>query len=88
MSSPRPATASPSWLPELTNRGVVYVLLALGLIGTVAEVASTVFIPRLILDLMVLAVGTFGLIRCRRAVRRAPAALQFASEAAVAIARR
>ena len=73
MSLPSPVTAPSNWLPERTHLGGVYVLLALGLAGTLAEVVSTVFVPRLVLDLTVLAVGVFGLVRCRRAQRRASA---------------
>jgi len=44
-------------LPELTNLGVVYILLSLGLIGALTELVSTMFVPRLVRYLTVLAVG-------------------------------
>lgn len=87
MSSPRSATVPSTWLPELTNRRVVYVLLALGLAGALAELVSTVFVPRLVLDLTVLAAGAFGLVRRRQAERHASAALQLASAGAAAMVR-
>lgn len=55
------------WFPELDNRALVYVLIALGLAGMLVEMASTRFAPRMVLHLMVLAFGALGLIRRRRA---------------------
>lgn len=55
------------WFPELDNRALVYVLITLGLIGTLAELASARFVPRMVLYSMVLGFGVLGLARCRRA---------------------
>jgi hypothetical protein len=67
MSAPRSIAFPSTWLPELANRWVVHALLALGLVGALAELVSTVFVPRLVLYLLVLAIGAVGLVRRRRA---------------------
>jgi uncharacterized membrane protein YeiB len=69
MSSLR-APAASFWPLELGNRGLVYALLGLGLAGMLTELPSTIFVPRLVLYLMVMALGVVGLMRCRRAERR------------------
>jgi hypothetical protein len=64
MSSRLASAASPR-LPGLANRGVVLALLALGLAGLLTELASAVFLPRLVLYLVVLAAGAVGGFRRR-----------------------
>jgi hypothetical protein len=61
----RLASAASPWLPERANRGVVHALLALGLAGLLTELLSTVFVPRLVLYLVVLAAGAVGGFRRR-----------------------
>lgn len=68
--SPLRVLASSSWPPELGNRRLVQSLLALGLAGMLTELASTAYVPRLVLFLTVLAFGVVGLVRCRRADQR------------------
>lgn len=70
MLPPGPVPAASPRLPELVNRGVVLALLALGIAGLLTESLSTVFLPRLVLFLTVLAFGTIGFVRCRRTERR------------------
>jgi hypothetical protein len=52
-------------LPELDNPGLARVLLIIGLIGTVVELASSLFLPRLLLFVLVLGAGALGLVRRR-----------------------
>jgi hypothetical protein len=59
----RLAIAASPWPPELANRGVAHALLALGLAGLLAELLSTMFLPRLVLYLVVLAAGAIGSVR-------------------------
>lgn len=66
--------ASSPGLPELRDRGIAYAMLALGLAGLLTELASAVFLPRLVLYLAVLAFGLVGSVRCRRAAPRSAAA--------------
>jgi hypothetical protein len=71
MSSPRTVAASDSrWLPELDHRGLVNMLLVLGLTGMVAELASTMFVPRMVLYMLALAAATVGLVRRQRVRQR------------------
>jgi uncharacterized membrane protein YbhN (UPF0104 family) len=69
-----PVPASSSSQPGRADRGVAYAVLALGLAGLVTELASAVFVPRLVLYLTVLAFGVVGFVRCRRAAPRRAAA--------------
>jgi hypothetical protein len=72
MSSPRTVAASDSrWLPELDNRWLVNLLLVLGLTGMFAELASTMFVPRMVLYMLALAGATVGLVRRQRVRQRA-----------------
>lgn len=57
------------WLPELDNRGLECLLLGLGFVGGATELASTAFVPRLVLYALLLAIGAFGLIRRYRRTR-------------------
>jgi hypothetical protein len=68
-----PAASPP--LPELAHRGIAYALLGLGLAGSLAELVSATYAPRLVLFLTVLAFGVIGLVRSRRTERREHAAL-------------
>jgi hypothetical protein len=63
-------TRDRTWLPELENRGLDYLLLGLSFVGGATELATTAFVPRLVLYALVLAVGAFGLIRRNRRARR------------------
>ena len=68
---PRTMQHPTTWIPELNNPAIVYLLLALGTLGTLAELTSTTFIPRLVLYVLALSAGLVGLHRRRAALRRA-----------------
>jgi len=65
----RSAFASP-WFPELSHRAVAGGLLALGVAGLAVELASGVFVPRLVLFLIVLGFGAVGRVRGRPVAAR------------------
>ncbi len=70
MSPTRSVPAASPRLPALANRGIAYVLLALGVVGLFTELVSSAFAPRLVLFLIVLTFGGIGLARCRRIDQR------------------
>ncbi len=57
-------------LPELDNLGLAYFMLGLGFVGGTTELATTAFVPRLVLYALLFAIGAFGLIRRFRRARR------------------
>jgi len=68
LQSPTHDSAS---LLELDNLGLVYLMVGLGFVGIVTELAMTTFVPRLVLYALVLAMGAVGLIRRYRNARHA-----------------
>jgi hypothetical protein len=78
-------TSDRTWLPELENRGLAYLLLGLSFVGGTTELATTAFVPRLALYALVLAVGAFGLIRRSRRARLARISLDRTLEIAQAV---
>lgn len=71
MLPPRSVSVASPRLPALANRGTAYALLALGVVGLLTELVSSVFAPRLVLFLIVLTFGAIGFARCRRTEQRA-----------------
>ncbi len=67
----RPVVSPSKWLPELDNRALAFALLALGTIGLVAELTSTLFPGRMALYMIVFAAGVFGVVRRHRRMPRA-----------------
>lgn len=52
-----------AWRPELESRRFSYLLLGLSLVGGTIELATTAFVPRLVLYALVLAMGAIALSR-------------------------